>query len=707
MTSPTLLVPKPTTREPHKQLQWLFLLLKREKPTANVDQALNWYLEYLSKTNGGYGRLKQDQRFFIQEYWEADALLRFTKWLVLQKRIKSLTRYSIYKLVRQAMDWAYELGLINAVVYHAPIFKGVPETNERAPYSEAEQEIIDVALSRALVHAKRVSEPYEKTNLGIPYCRPNKDPLVVQGKELSVIDASGKYGIPQNTITERRRKGWSDEQCLGLAPPPERNIENGKPVKVTVEGVEWPSITSAARNYKVCASLANSRLATGYRPEQAFGLEPLVSKRGSFESTLFEFEERYSCDPLRMLLAVKKDRSITIKSLMNFYIRIGVWPFVDRRLILPLAAELSRLTGLNAESVASLTLDSYQPHHPLTGQPFIAYTKVRAGNENQSEDKELHLTLLEQGEHFIKDELQRRVSDLIALTQTLTAPLRSHAKGDATNKLFIYEHDCWNQNPSNALIHRVTHIIWRGPTKQHKANNSDALTATPWAKQFCKENNLYALLGEDFMFNFSRFRSTSINNMVKAGADIFEIQATAGHNSLVTTSTYLDDNFLENEFHTTIGTALVEISHSKPSKDSARHSDAKASDKNPTGVTETLSGLRCKDAFNPSAKVRQLTKHIDGSPCKFWNMCLLCEQSSVHEGGLPKLIAYKWKLELSLEENRANMKKRNELYRAVLLVINDLLTPDHHFPEDVLKQSKSLAIELDDEEIDQLVYMGL
>ena len=87
-------------------------------------------------------------------------------------------------------------------------------------------------------------------------------------------------------------------------------------------------------------------------------------------------------------------------------------------------------------------------------------------------------------------------------------------------------------------------------------------------------------------------------------------------------------------------------------------------------------------------------------------MCLLCEQSSITENGLPKLISYKWKLEAFIEESKLNMFARKELYQQIINVINDLLQPDHHFSEEVIRNAELIASEMDDEALDQLVYQG-
>ena len=702
------MVPQATMADPYKELNWLFGLYIREKYTqlSNISQAKGWYIKFLDETSAGYAELKSDPRFFLEKYWEADALIRFTNWLNKQGNyIKSKTRYTIYKLVRRVMDWAYELGITDHIVYHAAMYKGVTETNSRSSYSELEQEIVDVALNKWINHAKTVLGPYKKSGNGIPNNKQNYAPLYINGKDYSLKQASETFGLKRDIITNRRRMGWTPEQCVGIDPAPLFN--NGESRFITVEGTSWPSISQAAKHYGVDPGTAAMRLRKGATPEQAFALEPIYCKKGQFESMLYDFEERFDCDPLKMLLADRINRSnpniFSSQDLMAFFLKIGVWPFIDKRLILPLAAELCRLTGLNAESIASLTVDSYLLKHPLTNQPCIRYVKTRSASATSSEDKELHLALLEDNEYFVQDELQAKIQEIISLTLKLTSKIRPYAIGKTANKLFIYEYDAWFQPYEECK--RVSHIIWGNGYKQEQEDNLYAINCDRWTTAFSKENNFTEILGKNFRFNLSRFRSTLINNMIKEGADIFDIQAAVGHGNVRTTANYLSEKELSPIFNKIVLPALEAIAKQK-NDDLANNSNLDADENYNTGVTETLCGISCKNAFNPSPKVRELTGHIKGTICKYWNMCLLCEQSSITENSLPKIIAYKWKLEGFLSEGKSNMLGRQALYEEIIIVIDDIIAPDHNFPESVLKEAEYLASELDDEALDHLVYQG-
>ncbi|MCP3717059.1 hypothetical protein, partial [Paraburkholderia sp. CNPSo 3281] len=156
------------------------------KSAARIRWAANRYLQFVTETNAFYPELMRDKRFFLSKYWEADALIRFCKWLPSQK-LTSKTRYSLYKSVRQVMDMAYALRIIDSVVYHAPMFTGVSETNQRSAYRADEHEIINAAIARWVGLANSVLNGYTPTGLGIAY-RPKRFELnlIVDGAEYTV-----------------------------------------------------------------------------------------------------------------------------------------------------------------------------------------------------------------------------------------------------------------------------------------------------------------------------------------------------------------------------------------------------------------------------------------------------------------------------------------------------------------------------------------
>ncbi len=695
-------MPKATQDAPLRELEWIFSFVCTEKGNNHYNQAQSWYLNFVDQTHAGYSELEQDPRFFIEHYWQTDALIRFANWLNLQKSIKSKTRYTIYKCVRTTMHYAYQLNLINHIVYHAPFYKGRSETDARLPYSKNEQEVIDVALGRALQLAESVVSEYQKTGLGRFSMNHNHRPFKANGNEYHMREAAEVFNIPIIRLRDRRVRGWSDLECLGIV---ERKRDRSiNLIPIVVAGKHFDSITQAAKYHSVSPATFHRHLTNGASPEQAAGLEPFSSIWDEYEAKLYDFEKHFNCDPLLMLC----ESTYTKSSLKDFYRKIGVWPFVDKRIIMPLVAELAKLTGLNAESIASLEVDSYLQCHPLTNQPVINYTKTRGGSENLTEDKTLHIPLLESTEIAINEDIAKQVDHLISIVKKLTAKIRPFATGIAARKLFIYEHDLWDTNLNNInnayenhkTNRRVTYLYFGHPKPEHREENQDLVNASVWKRTFIKENGLDTILGNNFSLNISRFRPSLINTMVKNGADLFEIQVAVGHKSVMITNSYLSEQELEPEFAKTVKPALESIANQKPLPEKARPTYY-------TGYTETLGGTGCKNAYNPSDRVRERTHHVEGSPCKYWNMCLLCEQSTVTENSLPKIIAYKYKIKDALSAPaKQNLGGRKELYVDILEVINQILEPDEQFPEDVIQKANVLASELDDEALDFLVYQG-
>ncbi|KAJ3472577.1 hypothetical protein NLI96_g13314 [Meripilus lineatus] len=182
--------PQPTSSDPHAQIKWMFFQVEAEydEPSAaRFRWTANKYLQFVTETNASYPELESDKRFFLSRFWEPDALIRFNKWLTTQA-LASKTQYSVYKTVRQVMDMAYALRIIDTAVYHAPMFIGVSETAQRSAYALLEQEVINASLARWIGLANSVLNGYTPTGQGIPY-RPKRfdfPTLVIDSRHYTV-----------------------------------------------------------------------------------------------------------------------------------------------------------------------------------------------------------------------------------------------------------------------------------------------------------------------------------------------------------------------------------------------------------------------------------------------------------------------------------------------------------------------------------------
>lgn len=684
--------PRPTPADPHSQIKWMFYQVYSEqtdKTGKNAIYAMGKYIEFVSETDSYYGELAQDKRFFLEKYWEIDALVRFNRWLR-QQHLASKSKYSLYKSVRAVLNMAYSLSVINEVIYNEPFDKGERETETNTAF-EADVEIkISTAIDKWIYLSVRVLNGYTKTNNGIQ-TRAGKNKykggLSIGGvvystaKELAVA-----YNLKPSVVQRRLASGYSIEEAV--KPEAKSNKDAGIAKSITVENVEYTSITKAESAYNI--SGVRHKLRKGYSVEEAFDLRPRYAKAGSIESALWLFEEEYDCNPQKMLEHVRSDirnSQFKINDLLNYFNRWGVWYGVTRDLVMPLVIKLISLTGLNLESVKSLTLDSYQESHPLTGQPVISYLKARSASESRSIDRELHIPTLEVEECFIESKIQEDIHSLIHLAVELTKPIRHLADDKIKDKLFIFEHSVTEKGGSGKIC---------------SLDNQNLVTG--WLNSFPKKNKLFDSEGKQIIFNTLKFRPTLASKMVNQGADIFQVCVALGHESITTTARYLSEHRLQPKFNEKMSKAIEGISkRSIEQKNIVAPTDANQSNLEPI---KTLSGCSCKDPYRPSSKVKEATNYKEGSLCKYWNMCLLCDSSFVTESGLPKLINYQLELQESLDKKIPSVLPRKELVESTIALIDGILQPDEIFPESAIANAHVLASELDDLEIDQLVYQG-
>jgi hypothetical protein len=693
--------PRPTRADPFAQINWIFFQLEAEYEGASAKRfsyARIKYLEFVKETNAHYPEMESDARFYLNLYWESDALNRFTKWLVTQN-LKSKSRYGVYKSVRQVMNMAYALRVIDSVVYDAPVTKGVNETKQRSAYTDAEQTVINAALARWISLANSVLNGYRPTGQGIPH-RPHRyefGPLNIGGRQYTASEAATEFGVAYPTLSERLRTGWTPEQAVGLIQPPSYPGS----IEFTVEDVTYDSISAASRAYGVDSALASKRLRLGLTPEQCVGLAPIHVSRKDERALLWMFENRFGCDALAMYEYVygrglhRNGGLCTLKQLASLFIRWGVWPYVDDRIVMPLAAELGMLTGLNVEALKELEIDSYQSAHVLTGQPVILYRKRRSASSTRPEERELHTRLLEVEEHFINDSVVQRVEKVIGLTLALTARIRQDAPPEVARKLFIFEYveRSWNEGS------RV--VVQMDP--RGKAGN--------WYGRFIADEGLRQIFGDDFSFNISRRRPTLATNMVLAGATLFQVKMALGHESVQTTAGYLDSHGLRPAFNRTVSEALQRIAErSKQRKTETPPTNAApsfATTPEPPAFHETLSGCGCCDPYNPSENVRSATNHIQGTVCANWNMCLRCDSAIVTEASLPKLVLYRKRVKRALEIDSPAIKSRKELYNDAVALIDGILEPDSIFPASTIARAEAQSTTMDDMLVDHLIYQGM
>lgn len=692
--------PKATLANPLAQVEWIFHQLEREyrEPTAAAFRnALKKYILYLAETRAYYPELEHNPRFELARYWKADALIRFNRWL-LDQGLSSKTKYTIYKTVRAAMDYAYALRMIDNIVYHAPMFKGVSETKQRAAYGKQEQEVINASITRWVGLAEQVAQDYVITGEGIPHRRKLVFPTVeIDGVVRGIRAAAKQYGVAVGTITLRLKSGHTPRQAVGIDPLGHGGVKKA----LIIEGVKYESISKAAAVYKVHAGHVSSSLQRGASPEQAVGISPRIVKQSDERALLWVFENEYDGDPLAMVEAFRRKPRPSVateKRLRGLFLKWGVWPYIDDRLIMPLFVKLAMLTGLNAEALKDLQIDSFQLEHRLTGQPVIYYRKPRSGRRNRSEDRELHLALLEHDELYPTEMQVPKIQALITLVLQLTSRIREQAPAEISTRLFIFE----DVEASRKIGCRKVIAV----ENQGKSSK--------WYRRFANEECFESVFGRGFNFNVSRCRPTLATNMVLMGAGLFQIQMALGHESVSTTVTYLDERRLQPVFNKTVSEALTSISRRTLGTEAVCSDNNKVVYLNPdvldTGkgmLVETLSGCGCRNPYSPSAEVRKATHFTEGGICRYWNMCLLCDNAVITEKSLPKLMLYRERLGTALEADAASIRSRRPLLDDIAKLIDGILQPDVIFPSSTLQEARRLAVGLDDLLVDQLIYQGM
>jgi len=103
-----------------------------------------------------------------------------------------------------------------------------------------------------------------------------RTPVTVDGKKFrSIKEAAKAYGLTYGTFQARIMRGWSPEEAAGLAKKKRATAKLRRTkTAVTVAGVEYTSITSAAERRGFTYSCISKRLKNGLTIEQAFELEP-------------------------------------------------------------------------------------------------------------------------------------------------------------------------------------------------------------------------------------------------------------------------------------------------------------------------------------------------------------------------------------------------------------------------------------------------
>jgi hypothetical protein len=99
----------------------------------------------------------------------------------------------------------------------------------------------------------------------------NKVYLTVNDRRQSIAEWCRELPrLKQTTVADRKRKGWTDRQCLGFDPPPPKPMDFSS---FEYNG-EWHTLRQWEEITKVNALTIKYRMKFGWTKGQALGFEP-------------------------------------------------------------------------------------------------------------------------------------------------------------------------------------------------------------------------------------------------------------------------------------------------------------------------------------------------------------------------------------------------------------------------------------------------
>ena len=416
----------------------------------------------------------------------------------------------------------------------------------------------------------------------------------------------------------------------------------------------------------------------------------------------------------------------------------------DRKLFLPsakrlhayeighLIAKLAMITGLNAESVASLKIDCIKTEM-ISGKPCLQYKKLRSTGMKAltlfgEEDRDLYSDspdIRDGSQSILFFDLlpdASQVQDIVNTTIRLTSGIRKKDSSELDDRLFIYEGKTQSRDIRGfGGSNRIAIASWTNAIKRDmaalmkkQAKRRDGLEGNALKAREKEIDSLMASL----LINFSRFRSTLATELVLHGAPIEVVQAVLGHRHSKTTKRYLAAHKMEVGYYKEVTEALDRIKnnrnqhivHVADEQDLNDLVKTEASENSSGYIFETGTPLFCRNPYQPSEHIKKASKGwVDGvSTCHHWNKCLFCENVIIVDFALPKLIAYQEKLKFDQTGNADDIPGKGELLAKTISLIDKILDPESgFFDEKTVADARVRASVLSLYELDQYFYEGV
>ncbi len=95
--------------------------------------------------------------------------------------------------------------------------------------------------------------------------------FMVDGKTFKSLRAAAKhYGLKYQKVHRRLANGWTQRQALGVD---SRRREKGGPIPISVGGLDFPTLSAAAKHFDLRADVVRARISNGWTQDEAFGLK--------------------------------------------------------------------------------------------------------------------------------------------------------------------------------------------------------------------------------------------------------------------------------------------------------------------------------------------------------------------------------------------------------------------------------------------------
>ncbi|WP_150302413.1 site-specific integrase [Pseudomonas profundi] len=423
--------------------------------------------------------------------------------------------------------------------------------------------------------------------------------------------------------------------------------------------------------------LAQPYVRTGVGEDPYDGLGNVKRGMGTLEIARWIFENKLNCVPINYSNLDKNDKyhkyfrnMIDASSLSIFEIYESWGVLYDRssKVLAPYIARLAQVTGLNADSIATLQIDDFVSSHPLSQRPCLRYWKERSTGE-----KEYHLDIFKAEISWLTTSQAREIKRIIEDVTLITSTFRAEADPSIKNDLFIYK------SSSRRAYGAIKSISGRGGTL------NVAL------RKFAVRHNLLTDAGEPLSLSPSRFRPSFVSELIEQDVSVREIQVMLGHENIETTLNYLERMDFNRIAREKLDGALRKI-HSETLIEKLAAPIANSDVPVQDGIIFKTPLGGCRNIMNPPDFIKRLRSYVPGKPCSLYNKCLSCDNNIITRSDLPELYAMRKDYMRILQVSRLADTPYGGVVLENLALLESILTPGRSdFSEEELNEAGRLS----------------